>query len=568
MHLANGRRKTVRNGRRTTVLLAPSGLEVVLSDRRGRVIRSTRSELDPSAWQEAWSSGLTVYDSLLAGALRELRVPAGCQTEILYTGAEEVVEIRSYSTSPRQAEQLAIATALGELSYDRSQAVAASTALPRNGRAEQQLVLVSLDKDERLIALFAWCSRAGLRPSHAVPIDAIVFTHLVETIGNSPLTEDRVFVYIGEYLTAMIAVGADEQGQQVVKFVRSFRLGFDSLTEALARALQREDHASDHAPLNYRVARQMLLRSGVPTRDQVVDADRAITGQTVLPLLMPVLQRYAVEARQTLRIGFAGSKRPALIAVGSGARIPGLADFLGNHLDVDIRICETSPREHAEVSCGEFSELRRWITSQHRVVKLAPSAIIAHRTTVHLSNAVRIGGLAAGVLLAMSIADAWKTHAGISQQIEAFQPQVERVRRVAEMEAQAAQLSSRMIKVEGALYQAIDNSPNWAAMLDEFSLLADDQVRLLLLATDMRDGAVQLELQGIAADGDGPEEASPISRFLTRLSQSPLVNNVRLESTRTSEFEGRPGKRFVIRAHAVTLPSPYVIGGSGKGTGS
>lgn len=551
-----------------TVVLAPSALEVVLTDRSGQVVSKARRALDPGTAEEAWTGGLMSLDIMLASLLRSLKINRGTHAEVVYSGSDEVVETRVFDKNTKQASQIAQTQMLHELSFDRGLAVTETQEILNDTFKDQSVILSVADRDDRLMALFAWLRRAGLVPMSATPREALAIGEALEELTSSRRASgdtDRIVQWrIGEFDSVLAVSTPDNAGRHKLELVRSIRLGFDALVEALARGLL-VDQASAAPSLDFERARKILTTVGIPSHDQLVDPVTGKTGRDVLPLMQPVLQRMAIEAKQTLRFGLEGQEVHSIVTSGPGSKLNGLSGMLAEFLDIDVVAPE--PLDPCKNDSADPQGVRTWARDAQCRLSLVPRSVGLQREAGRLANAARLGGIAAVVMLAFSAADAWKTHSQIAEQIDAFRPQVERVRRVAEAEAQTTLIANRVGKVESELYHSMGVLPDWEGLFDEISSLCDDDIRLLALSADASDEISVVELRGAVAESNNGNDEH-LSAFLTKLTTCPLLTDVRLESTRRAELRGKPGRRFVIRAQPVAIPTATAIFAARDGDGS
>jgi len=551
-----------------TVVLAPSALEVVVTDRVGQVVSKARRALDPGTAEDAWTGGLMSLDTMLASLLRSLKINRGTHAEVVYSGSDEVVETRVFDKNTKQAAQITQTQMLHELSFDRGLAVTSTQEIMSDTFKDQAVILSVADRDDRLMILFAWLRRAGLVPMSATPREALAIGEALEELADSQQTSggtDRIVQWrIGEFVSVLAVSAPDDTGSLKLELVRSIRLGFDALVEALARGLM-VDQAAGTPTLDFEKAHKILLAVGIPSHDQLVDPVTGKTGRDVLPLMQPVLQRMAIEAKQTLRFGLEGQEVHSIVASGPGSKLSGLSAMLSEFLDIDVVAPE--PLDTSKKDSAGPQGVRTWARDAQGRLSLVPRSVGLQREAGRLANAARLGGIAAVVMLAFSAADAWKTHDQIVDQIDAFRPQVERVRRVAEAEAQTSLLASRVGKVENELYHSMGVLPDWEGLFNEISTLCDDNIRLLALSADASDEISVIELRGAVAESNNGNDEH-LSAFLTKLTSSPLLTDVRLESTRRAEFRGKAGRRFVIRAQPVAIPPTTAIFAARDGGGS
>ncbi len=546
-------------------MLTPSALEVVVTDASGQPVNRKRMALDAVMVEDAWKSRLATLDSALVSLLRALDVPRKAHADVVYLGPDEVVEAREFDASAPKVRELAEAKLLHELPFDRSHAVCTTRRLPCTELRQQALVMSVADRDEHLNALFTWLRRAGLEPVGAIPLEALV---IGETLEDMPAIRahsgqpGRVVQWrLGEFVSVLLVSTTDGDGLRL-ELVRSFRVGFDALVEALARAIQQGESTSV-TPTDIDRARAILLRIGVPNQDQIIDPLSGKTGRDALPLMQPVLQRMALEAKQTLRYGLEDNNVSSILVSGPGAALAGLDQMLEQFLEVDIQ-----PTPRLESSTAEGFEFRVGQRRSMGYLALVPRAVETQRETVALARAMRVGAVAALAFLGWTAADAWTTKDKIDQQISAFEPQIERIRRVTNDEAQVRALGASVGEVEFSLYEAMGTLPDWQGLLAELSSLCNDNVRMLALTTSTHDHLNIIEIRGISRESTDGEKQEHLSAFLHRLSESPLLTDVLLESTRLTQLQGESGRQFVIKAHCVALPSRTAYFTAGHGDDS
>ncbi len=539
---------------RVTVVLTPSALEVVVTDSAGHAVDRKRMSLDPVAVEDAWKGNLSSLDSGLVSLLRSLDVPRKTQADVVYLGPDEAVEARDFDASAPKVRELAEAKMLHELPFNREQAVCATRRLRCDALCQQTLVLGVADRDVHVNSLFSWLRRAGLAPVGAVPLEALVIGETLEdmqTVREQTGRTGRVVQWrLGEFVSVLV-VSTQIEGGLRLELVRAFRVGFDALVEALARAIQQDDTAGVN-PQDTERARTTLLDIGIPKQDQIVDPLSGKTGRDALPLMQPVMQRMALEAKQTLRYGLEDNDVRSILVSGPGACIAGLGEMLEQFIEVDIEPVFGTDQPDDQKCAG--CELRLGQRQALGFVPLVPRAVAAQRESGQLSRAMRVGAVAALAFLGWTAADAWTTKDKIDQQVAAFEPQIERIRRVTSEEAQVRAMGDSVGKVEFSLYEAMGTLPDWKGLLTELSSLCNDNVRMIAVTSSTNDHINVLEMRGVSLESAADEKQEHLAAFLHSLSESPLFTDVLLESTRRTEFQGEAGRQFVIKAHCVALP--------------
>ncbi len=549
---------------RLTIVLTPSTLSAMLCDANARLIGHARQLIDPATQSVGSSLQLDDLDETLRGMLATLGVKPRTQTSIVYLGSDEVIDARQFEPGVRNAGALATAKLLNDLAFDRETAISAAAAPHLPNLGHHNLIIAAADRDAHVASLFTWLRRCGLEPVSATPLEALEIGAALASVqvptarsqDAAAESTSRVEWWLGEFVSVLVGVSQSSDGSPRIELVRAVRLGFEALTEAMARALDDGQDPEHTHSTNTERARSILLKIGIPAQDQMVDSITGKTGFDVLPLMQPVLQRMALEVKQTLRYGLSNTTCDSIVVRGPGAHIDGIGPFLDQFVGCDIQV-----PEHREHDAGPESMSEKWLS--HRApgrVELIPTSVQHRRTSDGLSRALRVGGVAALFMLSLAAVDAWQTHTQISRQIEAFSPQIDQARRITEAETSAQQLAMRVAHLESQVVTAVGETPAWRGVLVEVASLAADRVELLALSTRATpNGQSALEIRGMLPNLPEDAAESPLTLFIADLSASPLLTDVRLKSTRVTEVDGKSRSQFVVEATCQSVPTEHVL---------
>ncbi len=97
----------------------------------------------------------------------------------------------------------------------------------------------------------------------------------------------------------MLAVGRPGR----LAFVRSIGVGTESFADALVRPLRARAAETAPVSLDRESVRSVLRQVGIPSPDALIPGHPELTGASLLPVLHPVIQRLALEIKQSVRFG-------------------------------------------------------------------------------------------------------------------------------------------------------------------------------------------------------------------------------------------------------------------------
>jgi Tfp pilus assembly protein PilN len=287
---------------------------------------------------------------------------------------------------------------------------------------------------------------------------------------------------------------------------------------------------------------------GVPRRDQVVDEEAQVRAEHVLPLLQPVLQRYAVEAKQTLRfaVGEAGLVRSTLLLAGPGAAIPSLATVLSSQIEIPVTAEDAPPAGPLELGAR----------ASRAGLALRSRAERDRRERAGLRRAMAAGGVLAVALIAADAARTLQEQYLVRRSVAALAGRAVDARHDIDLRTRAAALARRVQAQEQAAAGALGQRPDWLAFLDELGEITAGSIRLTDVQCTAGAGGYTASVRGVADLRDRSEGGpDPLAAYIERLQRSPMVEGVELGSTRLGEYEGTPVKHFAITAKLVGLPA-------------
>lgn len=364
---------------RVVIELSAARLRIGLL-RGGRVVM-TRSQLI------AAGSDLDALTPLALDWLEGMRA-SGSEAVVVYEAASVLAAVLSCPLSAgaegaASAARLALSETAGFILNDE-----ASDLEPldpdRSGAAEaRRHTLAVADRGDHVRALSEWARTLGLRPVALVPAAAVVLARTTRAVRAGQGLQARLWV---DQSGSVLAAGS-EAG---LRFVRSLNLGMTALADAMTRPIRLRG-SDQTVQLTRAEAWGLLEEFGIPSADQVLDAPRGLDGAAVLPLLQPVLQRLAVDLKQSLRFGLNEGERLGAMVVldGPGARLNRLAEVLGQLSGVVVKRGE------------EIGAEPLWDELERLTLNLLPGHLQQEVTAERARWSMRVGLAAAMALMGL-----------------------------------------------------------------------------------------------------------------------------------------------------------------------
>lgn len=520
---------------RLLLSLTPSQIDAALVVGK-RIRASKRAKVSPAIWEEAWGDGLSAYDVTLGSLIKSLGVGKNTRTSVLYGSPGSVTVVRSAPTTGDAGVDAARLEVVENVVNSGLEYISCATRLDHDEGAN---VLVSADRDLNAQTVFAWLSRAGCRLEALVPMRAIALRKVIRDV-TSREDDGTVTCYLGER-TTVIASG----GGGVLSSVRSIDFGFSLLVEAFARGLRQdvEEGGSADVCMNHAEARERLFAVGLPTgAGSGVEVSRS-----VLPLLQPVLQRYCIEIKQTIRFGMPeeGSGNRTLRLVGPGAAIRGFVDPLSQSIDNEVHVDPSWAKFDPDSVCSDQSLEQDFIQDDVPELRLTPRIVREQNASRQITAGIRAGVLCAGLALAAEGGIIYSKKADVSRSVSASEPSLASVR---EHRSQCEQAGAMAVSFESAselTLEHMEHRPDWYALLGELASVGGDSISMAEIRVFREDARVQVAVVGRARLG--AEHGNALGDLTEKLRASPLFRDVQLGSTSLVESGGQRSRRFELR---------------------
>jgi len=332
--------------------------------------------------------------------------------------------------------------------------------------------------------------------------------------------------------------------------------GAADLTTALMRPIIAGD---DVVQLDSAQAQDLRNRVGIPTAAQKIDAIN-VSGERLLPLLEPVLQKLAKQLTQWLT--FAGAKTTSasvlLRLVGPGGAIPGLAETLTDRLGIKttrVNWLENLATVGPGIDDQSLASLSAVVgAARHRALlpDLLPPEARRRLRRERLRRSITINS----PIVAASIAIFGLLFARIGVQI---QPALaDHTRRLTDMQsilqsaARTESLRDSNTRLDRQLTEFDRYSPLWVGVFKEISNLLPAELQATQFNVRHVEDQARLTVTGeVFRTERSPGFDKIVEQTLLLLDHSPFCSQVRLVSANRADGANRQGLAGTLAVEAI-----------------
>jgi hypothetical protein len=448
---------------------------------------------------------------------------------------------------------------------------------PEEGSTHPQQVHFAgiADEDASLQAVAAWAERAGVKPAAMVPVESVLLSMAARAALQQADKHGPVAVLCAGERGSALAVASS--GRLI--FVRSISVGLDDLLAGVTRVLVEASAgpssagaasaAATAAPSAAIDGWAWLRSKGIPASGdpgRTVDDQASITAGQVLPKLQPVLQRWTVEIKQSMRFGLSGggSKDKAkLMVIGPGAGVPRLGEVLAEHAGLESLSVESGAKE---TGLGAW---RGWMGLSRLDLSMVPRAIEMKMRAGHLRKLMIAGCVLAGVAVGV---EAWHVRvqadkiqavlAAVRQEASALEPIILQMHKVSEALLGLAQAQQEQAKRLGT------RAP-WAEWLGVVASELPPGLALRQLKLSEEHGQPICVIEGETPIATAEASHALVKSLVERLAGLPVTQQCRVSR---SQREGEPGRmrqtfELTLKLHALPGTAGPALAGVGETQG-
>ncbi|MCK4871383.1 MAG: hypothetical protein KAS72_01545 [Phycisphaerales bacterium] len=528
-------------------------VDVVVLDGTEQVARKYLSvELEFTS--TGFISSLRAIRSVVAETITELGAEGlGCI--VYYRSPSSTVELVSSPTKNLQAAFGAARLALGEaLSCALDAAVFDTVLAARDARGQTAHVIAAGERSEIARAIADLVTAVGLRPVGCSPIDVPLVRAVTSRVVGSSDRDLRGHAYLGERCS-VFAVG--HHG----KLLLFRRIGF-SLSQLVEAAMKAAP--TGNAAVSREQARSWLTTFGVPDRDDVIDADRGLTGASLRPLMQPVLQRLVTEVRQSLRFGVPEELRTEveLKLTGPGSGIPNLADLLSHELGLAVTADDS-------MTSGDDEFSLCLADAPQPLVSVLPEELATAGRNARIKKQLWIGAAAAGLLVAVDALMLEGKLSDAEQVVARLEMTRDQEQRLSDSHGQLFAAAQASHRIENMINRELEAQAPSGALLKALSRITPPDIRLTSIEFQIGEEGPIGTLVGYAIDINGRNGGEAIRDFIGRLQELPAIGEASLASAQEMDIDDMHGRQFrldlKVQGAALLLKHTGLIGRSVAG---
>lgn len=517
------------NNTRIAVSLTPNGLRGAVY-RSGRVVRAERIDLDPEIIAGAWGQGLTDLDRPLRQLLTRLSPGRGCpRISVIYHGrllVAQTHEIPGRADDARRAAIMKARESGGETATVNGEILAPSAV-----RLGSSMVLTLSDREQESSKIYAWIARCGGRLDAVIPEVSVVVRAAVARVMSAETVQGCC--YIG---TDWAAIACGSKSGLIM--VRAFEFGHSLLSDVFQRAL-----GDGSSMIDGSAGERALFEHGLPFKSTEINPELRAR---VLPLVAPVLQRFCVEVKQTIRFGVPADKQPSEIVLdGPGACIAHLASSITESINMHVSVAPGLETARPLDPFGHGTVEGSWVAGGSGCVDLVPQIAVEQRSMDLMKRCLTAGVVAAGLLISAEYLHAQAQRRGLNQQYEAISPAVASMDRAFETMESVSRLGARAGAVARRVTPSAEQYTDWPGVLALVASLTSEAVRLDDFDGRVGPGGIELRLKGVAIGADDEAASDAMAAFVHGLQSSDLVTQAQIGgTTREQNAEGRATRHF------------------------
>ena len=513
------------------------------------VSASASAALDPGQWESIWQNWLTPLDDALRELLNRVGARGRFRTRVFYTSPEAFADVHTVPGTGDTALHAAELALRDRVRFDAEENPLSVCLITRDGTGNgRSHALLAADTDEHCESVASWVERCGGKVVQLTPLTALVLNALVRDACADNDEVPRVRAFVGEHESAFVG----SEGGHII-FVRTANIGYGLLGEAYCRGAATEKGRD----IDRTDAMIALFDIGLPeSASEVLPIAGGVHGSSILPHIQPVVQRFYVELRQTLRFGFGETnlQRVRVEFSGPGAMVPNLVKCLGEQLGLEITGLPATEHFDPTMACGPHGALHLASSVSPTGISLLPTSVLDSRRRSRLGASLRLGAAAALAIVVGDTAVTWKQTTDLRATMRANEPRLAHIALEEDRWEQAVALNDELVGNKQALVEAVGERADWLVVLQEIGRQTTFPVRLTEIQARIEDRDVVITIRGFAFDSEARSGSDVLGEYIDRLTRSPVTSLVSIGSTQRAEIDARPGVKFSLDAAVIGVP--------------
>lgn len=548
------------NHARLQIELAPTRLEIALVN-GSEITKHFATQLSLPSELEPWLVAVAGLSAVVKDAVASWKL-GGIDATVVYAAPSTVAGVHACPLTAGQAAAIQAATlTLGESAgFDLSANATDAQVLARDPETTSADTpscfhcLAIADREATLAALAQLCAAAGASLARAVPLDALTLASATQqAMVDAGASKAALNLHLSERSAAIVGV---DKGR--ILFVRHVAIGSDTLAAALTGDGKLSTPEGNPVRFDQTQAADLLLRTGIPGRGELVDALTGIRGEALLPLLQPAIQRLVVEIRQSVRFGLseAARKTASFRVSGLGAHIPRLESVIAEQINLPAASPASQPgsdkpRGPSPTFVGDLTKLVR--------VSLLPAQARRRVAMARVKRGVLIGAVVALGVLGFDYLSASAELGGAREKLASLEQKAAELRPIAEVDKRVQAVQQALFNARARMRDRMPVSMHWHSVLAMLAQQTPPAVRLSEVNLALQDGKPVARLQGRTYVTPGVDSNAAIKQLLDNLGGIPLVKQARLGATQRFQSQGGITQSFELTVHFVDIPSSAIV---------
>ncbi|MFH1418234.1 MAG: hypothetical protein ABII12_08125 [Planctomycetota bacterium] len=284
-------------------------------------------------------------------------------------------------------------------------------------------------------------------------------------------------------------------------------------------------------------AATLRSEAGIPEPDRRIESLN-ITGDRLLPLLEPVLQRYTQQLTQWMTFAATSAesgKIERLRIVGPGAAVPRIAETLASRLSRKVEAFDwlsgVAEAASPDLACSVQSYATAVGAARHRetLPDLIPPELRKQRRNRRIRRSIAWCGpfVAAAILgLAVMFGD---VGARLLPGLSSRKSQLSNGQRIVDANQKWTAEQQAIAKLQQQFDEFSNATPHWVGLFKELSMLMPEELQVIDCAGKATEGGLIVTVEAAVVPGpDGQDFDQAVENTLLRLDESSFISRVQL----------------------------------------
>jgi Tfp pilus assembly PilM family ATPase/Tfp pilus assembly protein PilN len=477
----------------------------------------------------------------LADYVREHRL-AGCELICVLSGSSIACQYYDMPPLPKSALNQAVLLKLSQqLHFPVAEAVVSTRTVGYSleGDTKNPRIQATAVKRDLAMAATQAADRLGLNLS-LVCAGPDALAGFTERLHKSDAAIQAV-LHIDERIGTLVILGAHSPC-----VATELPIAAGDLTAALMRPIISGEKVIQ---LDATQAAELRTEVGIPGAEARIDS-LGVTGDRLLPLLEPALQKFAKQLTQWITYSTTcagGGVVQSIRLVGPGASIKGLAEAISARINIPVQretgagafiaLADVDPTKSSEA----FAIPAAAALDRRALPNALPPEFVQQRTMQRIRKSIAIfTPIVAAAVLGFAVLFA-RVHRNLRPRVQAHEAELAHVRQLADEHRKWAALQSSVRSWENQLNGFARATPHWVGIFKELSLLLPGEVQATEYVAKSEGPDVQITVTAkVFTEPQGRGFNEIATQALLMLQRSTFFTRVEMVSANQSQSADDP----------------------------